>query len=508
MKPIRIGDVIDNYRVTDIVGSGGMGAVYKIENLITRRIEAMKLLPPGMSEDPEQARRFEREVQVQARLHHPNIAALYNAVHHGPSIALVMEFVEGESLQRMVGAGPLPVGTALDFTIQLLRALAYAHDAGVIHRDVAPSNIIITPEHVAKLTDFGLARGANDLRLSTSGVPLGSPWYMSPEQVRGVGELDARTDLYAAGAVLHEMLTGGKLFDVEGAFAVMRAHVEAEPASPSSRNPKVPAALDDIVRKAVAKDPSMRFQSADEFRLALENLVAAAPPVEVPSRPRYEWRAALPRMTSTMPGLRSWRAAVLMAMVPASLVAGFYTIRLFPAPAHVRAMESKPLAAHASPFDIAAPVPSPAPAAPPVASPAVPEALAVPSMPPETAPEIVKTAKSPRPRAQFRLPPAVPASKPEPSYAIRVTGEEALPPTKTPEPLPLKTDLAEAPVVTPQPPAFPPVPDLPAPTQENALAKPQNTGNRFVRALGKVNPFRKTPKYVAPDPAGTPPDQD
>jgi serine/threonine-protein kinase len=504
MKPIHIGDVIDNYRVTDIVGSGGMGAVYKIENLITRRIEAMKLLPPGMSDDPEQARRFEREVQVQARLHHPNIAALYNAVHHGPSIALVMEFVEGESLQRMVAAGPLPVETALDFTIQLLRALAYAHDAGVIHRDVAPANIIITPEHVAKLTDFGLARGANDLRLSTSGVPLGSPWYMSPEQVRGVGEFDARTDLYAAGAVLHEMLTGGKLFDVEGAFAVMRAHVEAEPASPSSRNPKVPAALDDIVRKAVAKDPSMRFQSADEFRLALQTLVAAAPPVEVPSRPRYEWRAALPRMTSTMPGLRSWRAAMLMAMVPATLVAGFYTIRLFPAPAHVRAPESKPLAAHASPHDVAAPAPAPSPAA----SPAVPEALVVPSMPPEAAPETAKTAKSPRSRAQFRLPPALPASKPGPSYAIRVTGEEALPPPKAPEPLTLKTNPAEATVVTPQPPVFPPVPELPAPAQENALAKPQNTGNRFVRALGKVNPFRKTPKYVAPDPAGTPPDQD
>jgi serine/threonine-protein kinase len=505
MKPIRIGDVIDNYRVTDIVGSGGMGAVYKIENLITRRIEAMKLLPPGVSDDPEQARRFEREVQVQARLHHPNIAALYNAVHHGPSIALVMEFVEGESLQRMVAAGPLPVETALDFTMQLLRALAYAHDAGVIHRDVAPSNIIVTPEHVAKLTDFGLARGANDLRLSTSGVPLGSPWYMSPEQVRGVGELDARTDLYSAGAVLHEMLTGGKLFDVEGAFAVMRAHVEAEPASPSSRNPKVPAALDDIVRKAVAKDPSMRFQSADEFRLALQNLVAAAPPVEVPSRPRYEWRAALPRMTATMPGLRSWRAAMLMAMVPASLVAGFYTIRFFPAPAHVRAQEPKPLAAHASRFDVAPPAPAP----PPVASPAGPETLlVVPSTPPEAAPETGNLAKSPRPRAQFRLLPALPPSKSEPSYAIRVTGEEALPPPKAPEPLSLKTDPAEAPVVTPPPPAIQPAPRLPAPTQENVLDKPRNTGNRFVRALGKVNPFRKTPKYVGADPAGTPPDQD
>ena len=218
MKPIQIGDVVGDYRVIDIAGSGGMGAVYKIEHVITRRIEAMKLLPPGSSSDPEQVQRFEREIQVQARLHHPNIVALYNAVRDGDSIALVMEFVEGESLQRMMEAGPLPVETAVDFASQVLRALAYAHEAGIIHRDVAPANIIITPERVAKLTDFGLARGATDLRLSTSGVPLGSPWYMSPEQVRGTGALDGRTDLYAMGAVLHEMLTGGKLFEVEGSF--------------------------------------------------------------------------------------------------------------------------------------------------------------------------------------------------------------------------------------------------------------------------------------------------
>ena len=223
MRPIHTGDVVGDYRVIDIAGSGGMGAVYKIEHIITRRVEAMKLLPPGSSSDPEQVQRFEREIQVQARLHHPNIVELYNAVREGNSIGLVMEFVVGESLQHMMEAGALPVETAVNFTCQVLCALAYAHEAGVIHRDVAPANIIITRDLVAKLTDFGLARGATDLRLSTSGVPLGSPWYMSPEQVRGNGTLDGRTDLYAMGAVLHEMLTGEKLFEVEGAFAVMRA---------------------------------------------------------------------------------------------------------------------------------------------------------------------------------------------------------------------------------------------------------------------------------------------
>ena len=267
MNPIQIGDEVGGYRVIEIAGSGGMGTVYKIEHVITRRIEAMKLLPPGLSSDPEKVRRFEREIQVQARLHHPNIVALYNAVRTGNSIALIMEFVEGESLQRRLEMGPLPIETAVNFASQVLRALAYSHDAGVIHRDVSPANIIVTPDLTVKLTDFGLARGATDLRLSTSGVPLGSPWYMSPEQVKGSRALDARTDLYAMGAVLHEMLTGRKMFEAEGAFAVMRAHVEAEPPLPSSRNPKVPAALDDIVRTAVAKNPAMRFQSADEFCL-------------------------------------------------------------------------------------------------------------------------------------------------------------------------------------------------------------------------------------------------
>ena len=124
MKPIQIGDVVGDYRVIAIAGSGGMGAVYKIEHVITRRIEAMKLLPPGSSSDPDQVHRFEREIQVQARLHHPNIVGLYNAVRDGESIALVMEYVEGESLQRMVEAGPLPVATAVDFASQVLSALA------------------------------------------------------------------------------------------------------------------------------------------------------------------------------------------------------------------------------------------------------------------------------------------------------------------------------------------------------------------------------------------------
>jgi serine/threonine-protein kinase len=281
---IQIGDdVIGDYRVIGEAGTGGMGTVYKIEHVITRRIEAMKLLPGGLPADPEQEQRFGREMQVQARLQHPNIAALYNAVRDGQTMAL-MEYVEGESLQHMLEGGPLPLRAAIDFSCQALSALAYAHRAGVIHRDVSPANVIITPTRVAKLTDFGLARAKTDLRVTTSGAPIGSFWYMSPEQVRGLEPIDGRTDIYALGAVLYEMLTGAKLFPADGAFAIMSAHVETMPQPPSSRLAGIPRGIDAIVLKALSKDPAARFQSAEEFRLALTKALPGSTPAIAPRK--------------------------------------------------------------------------------------------------------------------------------------------------------------------------------------------------------------------------------
>jgi hypothetical protein len=502
MKPIQIGDVVGDYRVIAIAGSGGMGAVYKIEHIITRRIEAMKLLPPGSNSDPDQVHRFEREIQVQARLHHPNIVGLYNAVRDGESIALVMEYVEGESLQRMVEAGPLPVATAVDFAGQVLSALAYAHEAGIIHRDVAPANIIITPEHVAKLTDFGLARGATDVRLSTSGAPLGSPWYMSPEQVRGTGAVDGRTDLYSMGAVLHEMLTGGKLFEAEGTFALMRAHVEAEPSPPSLRNPEVSAALDEIVRKAVAKDPGMRFQTADEFRLALQGVVPSERPIAVQvSAPEAEnVPIALPTPTPRARGFHPSRAVILMALLPSVMLAGFYAMRLLPAGAHARATESKPQATAIPQHDEVRV--APAPAVPARVEPEVPATVAP---APVAAPvEVEKPAAEARPRARVPAKVMRRAGKSEPIQAIRVTGGELLPAASAPSSTPVRTDVPEPPLpkkdsVVDAAAAQTAEPgsalDLTAVSPEAASAKSQNGGNWFTRALGKVNPFHKNAKH-------------
>jgi serine/threonine-protein kinase len=440
-----------------------MGTVYKIEHQITKRIEAMKVLPGGLSTDPEQVQRFEREMQVQARLHHPNIAALYTAVRDGSSTALVMEYVEGESLQRMLEAGPLPIPTALNFISQVLSALAYAHSCGVVHRDVAPGNIIITHDRIAKLTDFGLARGENDQRITTNGAPLGSPWYMSPEQVRNVADLDTRTDIYSTGAVLYEMITGVKPFDGENAFTVMRAHVETVPAPPSTHNPLVPPAIDAIILQAMAKDPALRFQSADAFRTAVEH-ATTAPQAIIPA-PIAPVAPAPPRRTA--------RQFAAMTIAPIAFVIGFGAVAM------TRAGKPKPVTQPA-PVISSVPAPAPTPATTPAPLPEiVPEVPVMPSAPPAT----VRAARRP----------ARSVTAPTSALPIRVSGGEvqsaAVPAAAAPAPAPAGA-LPDPPATQPQPVVAPPPADA-LPVAADATPAPPKPGNRFVRALGKINPFRK-----------------
>lgn len=497
---IQRGDIVGDYKVIDLVGSGGMGAVYKIQHLITKRIEAMKLLPIGIGSEPGQLQRFEREIQVQARLHHPNIAALYNAVRDGRSIALIMEYVEGECLQCALERGKLPLQTSVDYAGQVLDALAYAHEMGVVHRDVSPANIIITPEGTAKLTDFGLARAATDLSLTTTGVAMGSPWYMSPEQVRAVRELDARTDIYAMGAVLYEMLTGRKLFDADGSFAVMCAQMEAVPRPPSAYNPEVPTALDEVVARALAKDPTARFQSAGGFRLALEAAVGRMRPSGAASscKPaskrikRHAAHAAAFRLASRLGRVRTSRAAILLVLASAALLALVCTVLLWPKGARVAAQVHVP-----RDTVVSQPVPVTAPPAP---EPQPPDAVAVEGMP-----EAPVEAAKPAPRSAVssarstRRP-----SKPDQSLSNRVTDGVLEPPATMPPPSPhatpaLQPDEAKAPETSPVRAASRNSAEPEAATQTPEEAKPQKTGNRFIRALSRLNPFRKGTKN---EPAG------
>jgi serine/threonine-protein kinase len=304
------------------------------------------------------------------------------------------------------------------------------------------------------------------------------------------------------GAVLYEMLTGAKLFDVEGTFAVMRAHVEAEPPLPSARSPKVPPALDEIVRKSVAKDPAMRFQSADEFRMALQDVASVTPPmVEPPSLPAAP-ALPLPPQPLHVRQRHPLRFAMMAGLAFGVLATGLYAIRSLPSTARARVAEKKTSAA----------VPQ-SPPAPAVAIPAEPQAPAVVPPPPAAPVETAEPTEARRPRQPLPTQAVRRTKKPEKAYAIRVTGAD-LQPAATTVPRPASPSLAEAPEPSLQssdrleepgtvalPVTSEAIPGLMSTPPETAPPKPPAAGNRFIRALGKVNPFRKTAK---PDSSKTP----
>lgn len=288
----RAGDSVGVYRIAGPIGHGGAGQVFKAEHTITGRIDAIKVLLTGQPDAPDQAERFLREIRIQASLGHPNIASVHTAFWAGDGLVMAMEFVEGESLKRILERGRLPVATALEYACQALSALAYAHAHQVIHRDITPANILVTARGRVKVTDFGLAKAPTDIRLTQSGAVLGSFYYMSPEQVRASPDLDPRADIYSLGAVLYEMVTGARLFSGDSAFEIMSAQVGQAPRPPVEIEPALPPRLSEIILKAVAKDPAERFPSAQEFRLALESVREMPASTAAPRRPVFAWAAA------------------------------------------------------------------------------------------------------------------------------------------------------------------------------------------------------------------------
>jgi serine/threonine protein kinase len=254
--------------VTGILGRGGMGKVFRVRSLLTDREEAMKVLLPDFDENPELSDRFLREIKVHARLQHPNIAGLRTALRIGERLYMLMELVEGASLAEKLREGPLSVPASVDCMMQVLSALAYAHDAGVIHRDIKPANILIANDGTVKLTDFGIARGSDTTRLTSTGQSVGTLAYMSPEQVRA-DVVDARSDLYSLGLTLYEMVTGCRAIQGDTAHSLMNAQLWVMPAEPWAVNPSVPRWISAAIMRALAKAPDQRFQSAAAFKAAL-----------------------------------------------------------------------------------------------------------------------------------------------------------------------------------------------------------------------------------------------
>jgi tRNA A-37 threonylcarbamoyl transferase component Bud32 len=264
-----IGDRIGDYQIVEVLGAGGMGKVYKVRNVISERIEAMKVLLPNLEADPELADRFMREIKVQASLDHPNIASLHTAQRVDKQLVMIMEYVEGSTLESILRNGPIPIEKGVDYIRQVLSALSYAHARGVIHRDIKPANMMVTRDGIIKLMDFGIAKMAADRKLTQTGRTVGSLYYMSPEQINGAVDLDPRSDLYSLGVSLYEILTGTRPFQGDSDYSIMAAHLNSVPVPPVQIDPRLPAALNEIILMAIARDPAQRFQTADAFRAAL-----------------------------------------------------------------------------------------------------------------------------------------------------------------------------------------------------------------------------------------------
>ena len=295
------GQTYGHYRLIERIGEGGMGVVYRAHDEVLERDVALKLLPAGVVRDESTRKRFRQEALTLARLNHPNIETLHGFESAGDADFLVMEFVAGHTLADRLVRGPMKQADILTFGMQLASALDEAHKQGVVHRDLKPANILITPSEQAKVLDFGLARllpmsdqSTNQSESQTSAL-AGTLPYLSPEQLHG-SQPDHRSDLYARGVVLYEMATGRQPHSHASVGALVEAILHQEPPPVCSLNPEISPELEAIIRKAMDKDPRLRYQSAREIQVDLQRLMSG----------RNLEQVALPRR---LPGRTPWIAA-------------------------------------------------------------------------------------------------------------------------------------------------------------------------------------------------------
>ena len=431
-----VGRVVGSYRIIEKIGEGGMGAVYRAVDEMLEREVAIKAIRPELAREPEIVERFRSEAKILARVSHPAIATIYSFFHDGGELFLAMEYVRGRTLSAVLAEGALPWRRAVPLLSTALEGIEQAHRAGIIHRDLKPDNLMLTEGGALKVMDFGIARVPGSNHLTRTGLLIGTLRYVAPEQIRGE-EVDRRTDLYALGVVLYQMLTGRVPFEGPTDFAILKAQIEDPPAPPRSLVPEIPEGLDRVVLKALEKSPDARFQTAGELRTALAGLgplpleepVEDLPTLILPPRP-----AAVPRVSAEtietdrprlpavspvvaappVPGTsyrpvskRGWKLAAIVA----GLVLAVAAVVLLRGPAPVEDSTQR----------VAAPVPEaakPAPAQPEISLAAAP--VTVTSQPPRPAPaperrEVPKPAR-PEPAAAEPVPePSAPVTEPAPA---------------------------------------------------------------------------------------------
>ncbi len=269
-----IGENVGQYRIIEQLGQGGMATVFKAYHAALDRYVAIKVLHPAFKEEPNFLSRFQREARVVARMEHPNIVPIYDYAEHKGQPYLVMKFIDGQTLKARMNDNPLTKEEAVEIVDAIGGALAYAHKQGVLHRDVKPSNVLLSPDGAIYLADFGLARmaqaGASTL---SKDVMLGTPQYISPEQGQGVRDLDQGTDIYSFGVLLYEIVVGRVPFNADTPFSIIHDHIYTPLPLPTAVNPKVPEVVERVLLKSLAKDRKDRFEKVEQqiqaFRAAV-----------------------------------------------------------------------------------------------------------------------------------------------------------------------------------------------------------------------------------------------